>query len=225
MVNIIAKDGKLKVEGTFSFGDMGTYIDKQIGIDASIREIKKNWEPVIKAKKHKRCTDDDVAAFLTWFINGIEKNINNDIESTNNWFHMCTYLNMKEKHTEFWKYDKLTVREALPVDKEAIYELNHEAIMHCDKEYTAHPDGTTEAPKVFLRRLFPAFNWDNYIKSIVPGYILFNYGRLGFSIEIMCYDRYRCHTLYGICTDLDKELDIQEWRDAYWPQADFQITA
>lgn len=62
------------------------------------------------------------------------------------------------------------------------------------------------------RRLFPMFNWDNYIHSIVPEFIELN----DTNIEFMCSDKYGCNTVWSIYAGLDEDLNIKEWRNSYW---------
>lgn len=212
MVKVIAENGYFRIEGTFDAGYMGIYKDEQIRIESSIKEVK-CWQHVNKAKKHKKCTDDDIAAYLTWYINNIEIRMHRDINISNNNFCMDTYDDMECDRIEFWKYSDLTVQEKMPENPETVYELNKAEIKKCCREYeNSMYDGSAECPESFLRRLFPMFNWNNYIHSIVPEYIELN----DKNIEFMCSDKYGCNTVWSIYAGLDEDLNIKEWRNSYW---------
>ena len=72
MIKVFADNGLFRIEGEFDFGYIGTYKNEKIEIQEDSDEIR-IWEFVSEALNTETCTDDELADFLTEYINGVEK--------------------------------------------------------------------------------------------------------------------------------------------------------
>ena len=212
MVKVFADGGFFKVEGEFDLGYIGNYKDEQIEIQEDSDEIR-SWEFVSEALDTETCTDDEIADLLTEHINGVEKKIQKNIKQVNDNFLLKVFADMEACGSEFWKNEGLTVRGAMPDDPEnAVYQPNHDALMKMVMEYrdTAN-DGSIVKTDVeaALRELYPMFDFDACIESIVPENICF----FDTDISFQCSDGFDNAILCGAYDDLDAELRFTDWHN------------
>lgn len=124
MVKIIIEDGCLGIKGTFDFGYIGTFKDSQIEIVGDIEEIR-SWDIVTSSLDTSACSDDDIAVFLTNYLNGFEAKIRKNIKQVNGNFLLRVFEDMEACGCEFWKCSELVFTEKMPDNpEEDVYQPN-----------------------------------------------------------------------------------------------------
>ena len=198
MVKVTAENGEFKVEGTFDFGYMGLYKDGQIGISDSCEEVRE-WELLEDKLDTGSCTDEDLAVFLTDYMNALEKKIGENIRKVNNNFLYNLFDDMNSCGNEFWEHEELTVPEFMPEDPD--YEEIYAGI---DGMYSA------DDAESYIREHMPLFNMDNLIKGIKPEYVYLSDGYISFQ----CSDIYNFAVACGAYDELDvNDLSFTDWHN------------
>ena len=216
MVKVIAQDGKFKVEGTFDFGYAGLYRDGQISLNTGYGEIRE-WECVGDALDTATCTDDEIASFPTAHINELEQKVQSNIKALNDDFLLSVFSDMEGPAIEFWEHEQLTVPEFMPqVDDPEEYYSVYDSASAAVQDYfkrcrEAKQEGRVETTDVeaLLRQNMPMFNWDNFLKSIVPEYLDFNDESLSFQ----CSDNLGGVILCGAWCEFDEDLNATDWHN------------
>lgn len=212
MVKVFADNGFFRIEGEFVFGYIGIYTDDQIEIQEDSDEIR-SWEFVSEALDTETCTDDELADFLTEYINGVEKKIQKNIKQVNDNFLLKVFEDMEACGSKFWDTEELTVSDAMPENPEdTIYQPNHDTLLKIALEYRdSANDGSLVKTDVeaTLRKLYPMFNFDTFIKSIVPENICF----FDTDISFQCSDGFDNAILCGAYDNLDAELRFTDWHN------------
>lgn len=168
MVKVCAENGSLKVTGTFDFGYMGFY------------------------------TDDEIACFLTDYINLMEKKICDNIGYINDSFLENIYGHMDGIGWQFWVYNKeVTITELMldDPDFDTVYYgsgLSDDQPLECNTEKMGDYE-------ISLRRQLPMFDWDKYLGSLIFHGMYFSLGYIGFELS----DPYDKNILYHAVDKLD----------------------
>lgn len=212
MITISCKDDGFTVQGTFDMGYMGLYSDGQIQILDKNEEVRQ-WDIVTAALDAQHCTDAELSAFLTDYYNALEQKISQNRKFVNDNFLVRIYTDMEACGLEFWEYDELTIRSALPEDPdEMVYPPKWDVMRPIEEEYEASPnDGTvqkTDAEAV-LREHFPMFHWDALLDSIEPEYLTFEDRNVSFQ----CSDGFGNVILCGAYDRLDEQLMFRDWHN------------
>lgn len=212
MVKVYADNGYFRVEGTFDFGYIGMYKDEKIKIRQNIEEAKA-WKIIAEQSNVKSCTDDEIAACLTKYINELEAKIQKNIKQVNDNFLLRVFEDMEACGAEFWECEELTVSEKMPNNpEEDIYQPNYDTMRELIKEYeNSANDGSVDKTDVeaVLRKIFPMFDFDNFISGIVPGVI----GLLDTNITFQCSDKFDNAILCAAYDMLDSELRFTDWHN------------
>ena len=212
MIKVFADNGLFRIEGEFDFGYIGTYKNEQIEIQEDSDEIR-SWEFVSEALNTETCTDDELADFLTEYINGVEKKIQKNIKQVNDNFLLKVFEDMEACGSEFWDTEELTIPDAMTENPEdTVYQPNHDTLLKLSLEYRdSANDGSLVKTDVEskLRKLYPMFNFDAFIKSIVPENICF----FDTDISKQCSDGFDNAILCGAYDNLDAELRFTDWHN------------
>lgn len=209
MVKVYADNGKFRVEGTFDFGYMGLYKDEKINLRDGFEDVKE-WDCLDKPLE----TENDAAAFLTYYINVLEKKIQANIKLINDEFLYYVFDDMAQPCIEFWEHKKLTVPEFMPDEPGyELYDEPNKAMIEFSKNYPAGEpnDGSIQKPDVeaFLRKIMPMFNWDELIRGIVPEYLSIKENRVAFQCSDSCDGTILC----AAYDQLDEELCFTDWHN------------
>ena len=218
MVKVTAENGGFKVEGTFDFGYIGLYRDDQIEISDSAEEIREEWECVSEALDTENCTDDDIAAFLTDRLNGIEERIQKNIIQINNEFLYNVFDDMEACGREFWEVPELTVPEFMPEDLNDpdynFYDYPEKLKRPVYKGFISGlpNDGSVKKGDFewYLRKFKPMFNLDNFIAAIKPEHVHLSSRHISFQ----CSDKYNFALICAAYDQLDlKDLCFTDWHN------------
>ena len=212
MVQVFANDGYFSVKGTFDFGYIGLYRDEQIEIQEDSDEIR-NWDFIPETADAENCSDEELAAILTDYINGLEQNIKQNIKQVNDNFLLRVFEDMEACGADFWEIEALTVADAMPENpEEEIWQPNHEILHEMIMEYDQSAnDGSIEKTDVEaqLRKCFPMFNFDRFIRGIVPENICF----FDTYVSFQCSDQFEQSILCAAYDNLDEDLCFTDWHN------------
>ncbi len=212
MVKVYAQDGEFEVEGTFNFGYIGVFKDDMIEIDDP-DEIK-DWDITSDVPGFEDFSDDQIAEFLTKYINDLETRVQNDIKRINDMFLMNMYDDMEGCGAEFWEIPELTVASAMPSDpEEAVYsdERMSELGSVSSALLQSQRDRSVKAPdfEAEFRRIYPMFNLDNLIAGIEPEHMHISDCHTSFQ----CSDKFGPALLCAAYDSLDEHLQFTDWHN------------
>ncbi|MBR5371710.1 MAG: hypothetical protein IK130_05800 [Oscillospiraceae bacterium] len=212
MVKVSIADGEFVVRGTFDFGYMGLYHDDEISIMEDVSGIR-DWETVSEALDIDSCTDEEIADFLTNYINGLEAKIQKNIKLLNDNFLILIFDDMYQCGNEFWETEGLYLPEFMPDDPETVYDdAATDEIDNLMRIFSSTPnDGTVQKPdaEAMLRKLFPMFAFDAFISGLKAESI----GLMDNYISFQCTDSFGGVVACGAYDDLDSNLNFTDWHN------------
>jgi hypothetical protein len=216
MVKVYAEHGSFRVEGTFDFGYAGIYRNEQISIRTGDEDIR-TWTCVQNALNTETCTDQDIAGFLTYHINAIEKRVQENRKAFNDDFLLDVFLDMCEPAIAFWEHEELTVQQFMPyAGADELYDLIYapadKAIQAYFKRFReSQKEGRVETVdmEALLRQNMPMFNWDYFPGGIVPEHLTFQDGSTSFQCSDSSGGVILCH---AYC-EFDEDLKGIDWHN------------
>ncbi len=212
MINISIADDVLSISGSFDFGYIGIYKDDQICILDNLDEIKE-WDIVSKGLDVAVCTDEEIVQFIMKYFNDFEKRIKDNIKLVNDNFLLNMFVDMEACGCEFWKIKELVIEEKMPSTIEGnIYEPYWDTLSELAKEYDDVPnDGTVKKTDVeaVVRKNYPMFDLDNFIKNIIPESVTLTDGYISFQ----CSDNFNYKILCSAYDELDESLRFTDWHN------------
>jgi hypothetical protein len=211
MVQVKLEQDDFHVYGTFDFGYMGLYHDDDISIMEDVTGIRE-WETVSEALDIDTCTDEEIADFLTNYINGLEAKIQKNIKLLNDNFLIMIFDDMYQCGNEFWETEGLYLPEFMPDDPETVYDAASDEIDNLMRIFSSTPnDGTVEKPdaEAILRELFPMFAFDAFISGLKADSI----GLMDRYISFQCTDSFGGAIACGAYDNLDSNLNFTDWHN------------
>ncbi|MEE5991745.1 MAG: hypothetical protein V3G42_00740 [Oscillospiraceae bacterium] len=212
MLKVTIENGDFVMKGTFDFGYIGTFRDSQIEIGDDLEEVR-DWEIVTDSLDAVNCSDEEIAVFLTNYLNGFEAKIQQNLKQVNDNFLLRVFEDMESCGCEFWECDALIIPEKMPAHPEnEIYSPNWDRITRLETAYRDMPnDGSLLKPDVEaqLRKGFPMFNFDRFIKGIIPESVCLTDGYIAFQ----CSDNFGKLILCAGYDELDEQLTFTDWHN------------
>lgn len=212
-LKIYLEDGEIKIQGTINLGYIGLFQDAQIEIEDSLEEIRE-WE-IVEEYFDPDCSDDELVHFLEIyyrdFIGKIEKNLDN----INGTFLLQVFTDMDNCELDFMVIDGLFHEEKLLYgNEEDIAEIYNPVRtgLHTLSAYLETPnDGSIPKGHLesLLRSFYPMFDFDYFLKNIVPEYIELGDGEISFQSS----DKFDCAILCGAYAVLDEQLAFSDWHN------------
>lgn len=212
-LEITLEDGELKISGSLTLGYIGTYTDDEIEINDTLEEIRE-WD-IVQDNLDGDCTDEELIAFLNKYFNEFADKITRNIDNINGTFLLQVLTDMDCNEIDFMVIDELFLEDKLPYgNEEDIAELYNFARdgMRSLVPYLESPnDGCIPKGHIeaLLRSFFPAFDFDCFIKNIVPEVLTLCDG----SIAFQCSDAFDEAILCGAYAELDEELSFKDWHN------------
>ena len=212
-ISITLEEGEIKISGKMNLGYIGTYTDDEIEINDTLEEIRE-WE-IVQEHLDEDCTDEELIAFLNKYFNAFADKITRNIDNINGTFLLQTLTDMECNEIDFMEIEELFLEDKLPYgNEEDIAELYNFARdgMRSHVPYLESPnDGCIPKGHIeaVLRSFFPAFDFDCFIKNIVPEVLTLCDG----SIAFQCSDEFDCAILCGAYAELDEELCFTDWHN------------
>ena len=221
MVQVTVKGGEYSVKGTFDFGYIGLFRDKQIDLSnlkdtVLVPEEKRRgswWDKTAAVYGIKGTSDEAISEALTNYINSFEANVQKHIREINNNLIAKMAEQWQDCATPFWEAsDELFLPERM-VEFETIQETNDfdDTIWQIVNDYIDQPNnGTMEKcdAEAEMRRIFPQFDWDKFLSNMKPGCVSTEYdGHIGFDIN----DGFGSGIFCEAVAELDDELRFLRW--------------
>lgn len=194
MVSVICKDGKFLAKGTFKVGIVGTFENKEYGegnieisynLEEFIDELNSDykWMEQMKVAFADIPKDgDSIAKGLEDYINAKEVEIQKNIKQINDYFLYRLIQTFVDLAYPFWEVKEAILTEFLASysdeDFEKIYdnvELDNAIAALCGEFENKPNDGSLKKTDVekLARSLFPMFDFDKLIQSLVPKVVVF----------------------------------------------------
>ncbi|MDE5825732.1 MAG: hypothetical protein K2H91_13755 [Lachnospiraceae bacterium] len=194
MVQVICRDGKFLVKGTFDMGIAGFYENKDFGdkviqIDNSLDDMIKGldeknymWMNPLKPIFEKVPRDgDSLAKAFEDYINEKEIMVQKNRKQMNDYFLYRLISFFVDCAYPFWENENAILPEYKHYqeeDFEKIYKDDKLDVIYdlCDEFDDAPNNGSVKKTDVeaLAKKLFPMFDFDGLIKSIDPGVVGFN---------------------------------------------------
>lgn len=225
MIEVICKDGIFKAKGSFSLGIAGTFVNKDFDgemisfdddmLDQILESDDFFVEPLLPFIK----SDDphEIAKGLTEYYNQKECEIAANAKQINDSILFFLFNDMENCEYPFWE-----IKEAiLPGYPEKYSENGYRDIVYCHKDesindlfdyfYDKPNSGTLEKPDVeaLIRKLYPMFNLDGFIKSIELECLYFNGKYMSFQFS----DGWGAQIACAAYDELDENFTFTDWHN------------
>ena len=222
MIDIKIIDEKFKVKGSFDIGYAGLYknkdyFGKKIEIIHDVSEVIENWDIIKSRIDNDKISDATLEKCLTDYFNQFEEKVQKNIKQVNDNFLINIFSGLSDIGYPFWEHDEIIIKDAMPKGleedfNELIYKPYWDEIDALSEEFYDVPnDGSKKKPDVesAIRKMFPMFDLDRFIKGVVPDILCLNDGRISFQ----CNDSLDCSILCAAYDELDEELTFNDWHN------------
>lgn len=206
------KDG-IKISGSINLGYIGTFKDSQIEILDTFEEIRK-WD-IVSENLDKKCTDEEIVAFLNDYYNDYVVKIEKNIDNINGTFLLNVITDMDNMCIDFMAIESLFIEDKLfygnEEDVSEIYNTVREGLNSLTPYLDLPNDGSIMKGHVeaTLRSFYPMLNFDNLIANVIPEYITLNNDEISFQ----CSDNFDNEILCGAYGVFDEKLCINDWHN------------
>ena len=212
-LKIYLEDGQIKTQGTINLGYIGLFKDAQIEINDSLEEIRE-WD-IVEEYFDPDCSDEALIRFLNVYFKEYIEKIEQNIDNINGTFLLQVFTDMDNCELDFMVIDGLFHEEKLLYgNEEDIAEIYNPVRtgLHTLSAYLETPnDGSIPKGHLesLLRSFYPMFDFDYFLKNIVPEYIELGDGEISFQ----CSDKFDCAILCGAYAVLDEQLAFSDWHN------------
>lgn len=183
MVEIICRDGKFLVKGSFTMGLAGTYVnetfeDENISVEPTLDEIVDELdkgksftlEPLLPYLKDKPRDGESIAKGLAEYYNQKENEAAEHVGEINDNLLFHLFWNLEGCGYAFWDIEGALVEGCDPDEVDA-NEPYHDEVFKCHDYFDKRPNNGTRERVNFeekLREWFPMFNFDGLYENIDP---------------------------------------------------------
>ena len=229
MVEIKVVNGEFLIRGSFDLGYAGTYTNeefsnKRIQILDDYEEVLEDctqghysWHVINPYLEGKELNEENVAKAISEYYNEVERRVLKCIKQINDNFLIKVFDDMVGCGNEFWDVPNASIKELMPSCQEeaygeVIYQPHWKEIDALSKEYYRTPNNNSlEKSDVEkrLRKSFPMFNMDGFIKGIRPEILCFN----GETFSFQCSDSWGKEILCAAYDELDEEFVFTDWHN------------
>ena len=212
-LKIYLEDGKIKVKGTINLGYIGSFKDSQIELEDSLEDIRE-WD-IIEEYYNPECSDDELVSYLNVYFKTLIKKIEENIANINGTFLLQVFTDMDNSELDFMTIDGLFDEGKLLYGNEEdiaeVYNPVRQGLNSLSPYLETPNDGSIPKGHLesVLRSFYPMFNFDYFLKNIVPEYIGLGDGEISFQ----CSDNFDCAILCGAYAVLDEELAFSDWHN------------
>lgn len=225
MIEVIFKDGTFKAKGSFSLGIAGVSVNedfdgRMITFDRFMYNYIKDRdsyyvEPILPFIKSD--DPDEIAKNLADYYNQKEREIAANAKQINDCILYRLFDDFEGCAEPFWEIPEAV----LPGYLEEYDEDEYEDVVYCHREGVVHNlyqyfedkpnNGTIEKPdaEALIRKLYPMFNLDGFIKSFKPEGVCFD-GRF---MEFQFSDEWGAELACAAYDKLDENFTFNEWHN------------
>ena len=210
---IFLEDGELKVKGSINLGYIGLFKDSQIEIEDSLEDIR-DWD-IIEDYYNPECTDEELIDYLKVYFKTFIQKIEKNLDNINGEFLLQVFTDMDNCENDFMVIDGLFDEEKLLYGNEEdiaeIYNPVRQGLNSLSPYLETPNDGSIPKGHIegVLRSFYPMFNFDFFLKNIVPEYIELGDGEISFQ----CSDNFDNAILCGAYAVLGEELAFSDWHN------------
>lgn len=222
MIEVICVDGVFKAKGSFSLGIAGTFVNEDfdgeaITFDEDMLDeiLEGDVEPLMPFIKSD--DPDEIAKGLAEYYNQKEHEAAENIKQINGCILYYIFENLEMCAYPFWEIEEAVLPEYL--EKYGKDEYGSVVYCHTDgnisglyEYFDRKPNnGTVEKPDVeaLVRKLYPMFNLDGFIKSIKPEHLYFN----GQFISFQFSDGWGARIACAAYDELDENFTSTDWHN------------
>ena len=225
MIKVIHKDGVFKAKGSFSFGIAGVYRNEdfdgeEIMYDEDLLDEIQNRdqffvEPLLLFIK----SDDpnEIAENLAEYYNQKEREIAANAKQINDCILYRLFADMEACSYPFWEISEAVLPGYLEKHSrddyyDVVYCHDDDGIDSMSDYFEDKPNnGTIEKPDVeaMIRKLYPMFNLDGFIKSFAPECLYFDGRRMSFQFS----DSWGAQLACGAYDELDENFTFTDWHN------------
>ena len=225
MIEVICVDGVFKAKGSFSLGFAGTYVNEDfdgemITFDEEMLDLITDRdeffvEPLLPFIKSD--DPDEIAKGLTEYYNQKEREVAANVKQINSCILYRLFSDIEACGYPFWE-----IKEAvLPDYLEKYGKEEYDSVVYCHTDdcieaLSEHFDdspnnGTIEKPDVeaLIRKLYPMFNLDGFIKSFEPECLYFNGRFMSFQFS----DSWGAQLACAAYDELDENFTFTDWHN------------
>lgn len=220
MIEVICVDGVFKAKGSFSLGIAGTFVNEDFDGEAiafdedmldEILEDSDFLEPFIESDD-----PDEIAKGLAEYYNQKEREAAESIKQINGCILYHLFEDMEMRGYPFWEIEGAVLPGYLENHSKdeynnIVYKTDGN-ISGLYEYFDGKPNnGTIEKPDVeaLVRKLYPMFNLDGFIKSIKPEYLHLN----GEYISFQFSDGWGARIACAAYDELDEDFTSTDWHN------------
>lgn len=224
MIEVICEDGIFKAKGSFSFGIAGTFANKDFDgemisfdedtLDQILESDDFFVEPLLPFIKSE--APDEIAKGLAEYYNQKEREIASNVKEINDCVLFHIFNDLEACSYPFWEIKEAVLpgylEDCAAEEYSDVVYCHTDGIMALDKYYDGIPNnGTVEKPDVeaMIRRLYPMFNLDGFIKSLKPECLYFNGGFMSFQFS----DGWGKQLACAAYDELDENFTFTDWHN------------
>ena len=224
MLEIKMIDGEFRAKGIFDMGYMGKFVNEDFSgeIILPIEDDPLYWDLVKERFDVEHTSEDEIARFLTRYFNDFEEKVQKNIKRVNDNFLVNVFNDLAACGYPFWESAEITVSNAMPKcdieDEDLLYKSIYKPVETemsnlVNAFWNSPNDGSVEKPDAeeALRRMFPMFDFDAFIKMLVPDCLSLQERGIAFQCSDSL-DSY--HTIACAAYDeLDEKLTFTDWHN------------
>lgn len=219
MIEVIFEDGVFKAKGSFSLGIAGTFKNEDFDGEA-IQFDEDLLEAIVEDGELDFIETDDpdeIAKELADYYNQKERDVAANLKQINDCILYHLFADMEGCGYPFWEISEAV----LPGFLENHPKEEYDTIVYChtDGEISGLYDyfegtpnnGTEEKPDVeaHIRKLYPMFNLDGFIKSLKPEVLYFNGEFMSFQFS----DGWGARLACGAYDEFDADFTSTDWHN------------
>lgn len=224
MIEVICTDGVFKAKGSFSLGIAGTFVNEDFDGEAitfdedMLDQILESDDFFVEPLKPFIKSDDPdvIAKGLAGYYNQKEREAAENVKQINGNILFRIFENLEACGYPFWEIKDAILPGYLERYGEDEYEKlvygGGDAIWKLEEYFDRKPNnGTIEKPDVeaLVRKLYPMFNLDGFIKSIEPECLYFS----GKYISFQFSDGWGAKIACAAYDELDEDFTFTDWHN------------
>ena len=225
MIEVVCRDGVFKAKGSFTLGIAGTFVNEDFDGEAitfdedMLDEILDGddffLEPLMPFIRSD--DPDEIAKGLAEYYNQKEREAAENVKQINGCILYYLFDNLEMCGYPFWEIEEAV----LPGYLEKYGEDEYDSVVYCHEDgdisglweyFDRKPNnGTIEKPDVeaLVRKLYPMFNLDGFIKSIEPECLYFH----GKYISFQFSDGWGARIACAAYDEFDEDFTSTDWHN------------